>query len=64
MYIINKQISFDYLKANMCAKILKDYFTATADAMLFRYNTHKTGNNAVQMSQAFHDIPQFKCFTI
>ena len=27
MYIINNQISFDYLKANMCAKILKDYFT-------------------------------------
>ena len=27
---------------------------STADAMLFRQNTGKTGNNAVKMSQAFH----------
>ena len=31
--------------------------------MLFRQNTHKTGKNAVEMSQAFQDIPQFKHFT-
>ena len=31
--------------------------------MLFRQNTRKTGNNAVEMSQASHDIAQFKRFT-
>ena len=31
--------------------------------MLFRQNTRKTGNNAVEMSQAFHDITWFKHFT-
>ena len=29
--------------------------------MLFHQNTHKPGNNAVEMSQAFH--PQLECFT-
>ena len=33
------------------------------DAMLFCQNTRKTGNNAVKMSQAFHNITQFECFT-
>ena len=31
--------------------------------MLFRQNTCKTGNNAVEMSQAFHNIARFKHFT-
>ena len=31
--------------------------------MLFRQNTHKTGNNAVEMSQAFHNIAWFERFT-
>ena len=31
--------------------------------MLFRQNTRKTGNNAVEMSQAFQDIAQFERFT-
>ena len=30
--------------------------------MLFRQNTRKTGNNAVEM-QAFHDIAWLECFT-
>ena len=30
--------------------------------MSFGQNTHKTGNNAVEMSLAFHDIPWFECF--
>ena len=30
------------------------------DAMLFCQNT---GNNAVEMSRAFHNITQFECFT-
>ena len=31
--------------------------------MLFRQNTCKTENNAIEMSQSFHDTAQFKCFT-
>ena len=31
--------------------------------MLFRRSTRKTGNNAVEMSQAFHDIARFEPFT-
>ena len=31
--------------------------------MLFRQNTRKTGNNAIEMSQAFHDIARFERFT-
>ena len=30
--------------------------------MLFCRNTRKTGNNAVKMSQAFHDTAQFERF--
>ena len=36
---------------------------STADAMLFERNAHKTGNNAVEMSQAFQDITWFEHFT-
>ena len=32
-------------------------------AKFFRCNTHNTGNNAVKMSQVFHNMAQFKCFT-
>ena len=39
---------------------LEKFFTA--DAMLFYQNTPKTRNNAVEMSQVFHDIACFKCF--
>ena len=31
--------------------------------MLFCQNAHKTGNNATEMSQVFHDIAQFEHFT-
>ena len=31
--------------------------------MLFRQNTHKTGKNAIEMSQVFHDIARFERFT-
>ena len=31
--------------------------------MLFRQNTHKTGNNVVKMSQVFQDIAWFTPFT-
>ena len=33
------------------------------DAMLLCQNTGKTGNNAVEMFQAFHDMAPFKRFT-
>ena len=38
---------------------------STADAMLFHQNTSfcKTGNNVVEMSQAFHNIARFERFT-
>ena len=37
---------------------------STMDAMLFCQNTRKTaGNNAVEMSQAFHDVARFERFT-
>ena len=42
--------------------VFKRYFS-TVDAMLLCQNTCKTGNDAVEMSQAFHDIAQFECFT-
>ena len=31
--------------------------------MLLSQNTRNTGNNAIKMSQAFHNITQCKCFT-
>ena len=31
--------------------------------MLFHLNAGKTGNNAIEMSQAFQDIARFECFT-
>ena len=31
--------------------------------MLFRQNTRKTGNNAIEMSQALHCIARFERFT-
>ena len=36
---------------------------SNADAMLFCQNTRKTGNNAGEMCQAFHDITRFENFT-
>ena len=42
--------------------VFKKYFS-TANAMLLCQNTRKTGNNAVEMFQAFHDMVPFKCFT-
>ena len=31
--------------------------------MLFGHNTRRTGNNAIEMSQVFHNITQFERFT-
>ena len=38
-------------------------WVSTAEAMLFHQNTCKTGNNAVETSQAFHDLARFESFT-
>ena len=43
--------------------VFKRHFPPRMPMMLFHQNTHKTGNNAVEMSQAFHDIARFKRFT-
>ena len=39
--------------------IFKRYFPL----MLFSQNTCKTAKNAVEMSQVFHNIARFECFT-
>ena len=36
---------------------------SNANAWLFCQNTRKTGNNAGEMCQAFHDIARFENFT-
>ena len=36
--------------------VFKRCFPSRMPMMLFRQNTHKIENNAVEMSQAFHDI--------
>ena len=43
------------------AGVFQEVFSTT-DSMLFRQNTGKTGNNVIEMSQAFHDIAQFEHF--
>ena len=45
--------------------VFKRYFHCGRLVVLSEYikSTRKTGNNAVEMSQAFHDITQFECFT-
>ena len=45
---------------NGISRAFQEVFS-TADTVLFRQNTRKTGNNAVKMSQAFHT--QLECFT-
>ena len=54
--------SRDILKLRVAEMAFQAIFTA--DAMLFHQNTRNTGNNAIEMLQAFHDIAQFKRFTV
>ena len=44
------------------AGVFQEVFSTT-DSMLFRQNSRKTGNNAIEMSQAFHNIARFENFT-
>ena len=39
--------------------VFKRYFSSRTPCTLFRPNKRKTGNNAVEMFQAFHDIKRF-----
>ena len=43
--------------------VFKRYFS-TVDSMFLCQTTGKTGNNAVKMSKAFHDIAQFESLAI
>ena len=47
---------------NGISRGFQEVFSAV-DAMLFCQNTCKTGNKAIEMSQASHDIAWFKTFT-
>ena len=61
---LRAEVSRDILKiqslGNGISRAFQEVFS-TADTVLFRQNTRKTGNNAVKMSQAFHT--QLECST-
>ena len=44
------------------SRVFQELFS-TAGTMLFCQNTRRTGNNALEMSQAFHDIARLELFT-
>ena len=47
---------------NGISRVFQEAFF-TLDAMLFRQNTQKTGNNAIKMSHVFQDFAWFTRFT-
>ena len=49
------------IRNGICRGFQGAFFTAYRT--LFHQNTHKTDNNAVEMSQAFQDIARFEHFT-
>ena len=57
------EASRDKSLRNGISRGFQEVFSA-ADAMLFRHNTCKTGNKAIEMSQAFHVIALFDSFQI
>ena len=56
--------SGDILNLESCIAISSGFQNvfSTADTLLFRQNTRKTGKNAIEISQTFHDIAWFECF--
>ena len=58
---LRAKASRDILKVRVSEMAFPGIFMA--DAMLFRQNTRNTGNNAIEMLQAFYDIAQLKHFT-
>ena len=61
---LRAEASRDILKFNLGNVISRGFQEAfsNADAMLFCQNTRNTGNHAVEMCQAFHDITRFERF--
>ena len=63
---LRAEVSRDMLKFRVSEMafpgVFKRYF-ASRMPPLFHQNTRKTGNNAVEMSQLFHDIAWFERFT-
>ena len=57
------EASRDILKFSLENAISRGLWEVFSDAMLFRQNTCKPGNNAVEMSPAFHKIARFERFT-
>ena len=43
-------------------RVLEMAFPGVFTRYLFGQNKHKTGNNAIETSQAFHDIASFELF--
>ena len=60
--LLRDEASRDILKFRVSEMAFQEDFS-TADSTLFRQNTSKTGNNAVEISQAFHDIARRERFT-
>ena len=56
------EVSRDILKFSLWNGIFRGFqeVFSTTDAMLICQNMHRTGNKAIKMSQAFHDITRFK----
>ena len=60
---LRAEASRDILKFRVAEMAFFQEEFSTADTMLFFQNTYETRNNAVEMSQAFHDIVWFEHFT-
>ena len=63
--LLRAEASRDILKfttGNTISRSFQEVFSP-ADTMLFRHNTCKTGNDAIEMSQAFHNSARFEHFT-
>lgn len=60
-YTQGKSIKSSLFRQNSISRGFQEAFS-TADAMLFLQNTYKIRKNAVEMSQASHDIAGFEHF--
>ena len=59
---LRAEASRDILRLRVSEMAFQEEFS-TPDSTLFRQNTRKTGNNAVEMSHAFHDTARRERFT-
>ena len=62
---LRAKASRDILQFRVSEMVFSGFSRGTfhCGAMLFRQNTRKTRNNAIELSQAFHDIARFERFT-